>query len=146
MTTETEQFADAVAAAGRAAGAFVGGNPQPYRALWARDADVTIFGGWGDHERGWDEVGPRLEWAAERFVGGDTEQHVLVMASSGDLGYTVSLERGRAHLAGQAEPADMVLRVTHVYRRVDGGWKIVHRHADPLVTKTATEAVLAARA
>jgi ketosteroid isomerase-like protein len=144
MHTDTAtEFAQAVADAGRAASAFVGGDPEPYRSLWARDHDVTIFGGWGDHERGWDEVGPRLDWAAERFVDGSTEQHVLVMASSGDLGYSVALERGRAHLAGQEEPAEMVLRVTHVYRRVDGVWKLVHRHADPLITKTAAAAVLA---
>jgi ketosteroid isomerase-like protein len=142
MGTETE-FAAAVARTGRAAAAFVSGDPAPYRSMWAQDADVTIFGGWGDHERGWEEVGPRLDWAAERFLGGSTQQHVLVMASSGDLGYSVALERGQAHLAGQAEPADMVLRVTHVYRRVDGAWKVVHRHADPLVGKTATAAVLA---
>lgn len=145
MTTKTEDFATAVAEVGRAAGAFVAGDPVPYRSLWSTDPDVTIFGGWGDHERGWDEVAPRLDWAAERFVGGSTEQHVLVMASSGDLGYTVSLEQGRAHLAGQAHPAEMVLRVTHVYRRIDGVWKIVHRHADPLITKTGTAAVLASR-
>jgi len=25
---------------------------------------------------------------------------------------------------------DMTLRVTHIYRRIDGDWKLVHRHAD----------------
>jgi hypothetical protein len=24
----------------------------------------------------------------------------------------------------------MVIRVTHIYRRIDGDWKLVHRHAD----------------
>jgi len=24
----------------------------------------------------------------------------------------------------------MVIRVTHIYRRIDGEWKLVHRHAD----------------
>jgi ketosteroid isomerase-like protein len=24
----------------------------------------------------------------------------------------------------------MVIRVTHIYRRVDNEWKLVHRHAD----------------
>jgi ketosteroid isomerase-like protein len=143
MTDVTEDFAAAVAAVGKAAGAFVAGDPGPYRELWAHSADVTIFGGWGAHERGWDEVGPRIDWAAERFVpGGRTEQQVLVMACSGDLGYTVSLERGQAHVSGESAPAPMELRVTHVYRRIDGVWKIVHRHADPLIAKIPTAAVL----
>lgn len=28
------------------------------------------------------------------------------------------------------EPADYTLRVTHVYRREAGEWRIVHRHGD----------------
>jgi ketosteroid isomerase-like protein len=28
------------------------------------------------------------------------------------------------------EPRTYTLRVTHVYRRADGDWRIVHRHAD----------------
>jgi ketosteroid isomerase-like protein len=142
-TTESEAFATVVAEVGRAAGAFVGGDPQPYRSRWAHGPDVTIFGGWGDHEHGWDQVGPRLDWAAQLFVAGRTEQHVLEMACSGDLGYTVSLERGHAHLVGEDTAAPMVLRVTHVYRRIDGMWRVAHRHADPLTAKTAVDAVLA---
>jgi len=40
------------------------------KALWSHAADVTIFGGWGAYEQGWEQVGPRLDWAAARFRGG----------------------------------------------------------------------------
>jgi ketosteroid isomerase-like protein len=36
----------------------------------------------------------------------------------------------------------MALRVTHIYRIEDGAWKLVHRHADPLINKTAPATVL----
>jgi ketosteroid isomerase-like protein len=144
MTTHgTEDFATAVAEVGRAAGAFAGGDETPYTSRWAHGPDVTIYGAWGDHEHGWDEVGPRLRWAAERFVpGGRTEQEILAMGSSGDLGYTVALERGHVHVVGRADAAPMLLRVTHVYRRIDGVWRIVHRHADPIAAKTPAATVL----
>ena len=53
----------------------------------------------------------------------------LVIASSGDLAYTVGFERSHVSIDGGA-PGDMTLRVTHIYRRIDGDWKLVHRHAD----------------
>ena len=31
---------------------------------------------------------------------------------------------------GQGEPRSYTLRATQVYRREDGEWKVVHRHAD----------------
>jgi ketosteroid isomerase-like protein len=45
------------------------------------------------------------------------------------MGYTVGFERFNHHTEdGGVEP--ITVRVTHVYRREDGEWKIVHRHGD----------------
>ena len=51
------------------------------------------------------------------------------MHESGDLAVTVGMERGTAVVDG-GEPFEMEIRTTHVYRREDGEWKLVHRHAD----------------
>ncbi len=40
------------------------------------------------------------------------------------MAYTLGFERFNASIAGRP------VRVTHIYRREDGEWKIVHRHAD----------------
>jgi ketosteroid isomerase-like protein len=40
-------------------------------------------------------------------------------------------------------PRPWSLRVTQVYRREGGAWKVVHRHADPLVNARAIDQALA---
>ena len=140
-----EDFQRAVEAVYATFGAFGAGDAVPYAALWSRRDDVTIFGAFGAYERGWAEVGPRLDWAASRF-GGDnptTRYEPLAAGSSGDLGYAVGLERSDAvRLAGRDAVGAAVLRVTHLFRREDGAWRIIHRHADPIAAKTALEGIL----
>jgi SnoaL-like domain len=50
---------------------------------------------------------------------------------NGDLAYTVGYEYSEVSRDGGPVNPN-TLRVTHVYRREDGEWKIVHRHADGL--------------
>src|SRR6266704_368512 len=73
--------------------------------------DVTIFGGWGAYEQGWEQVGPRLDWAAERFRGGAVACELLAQGIGGDLAYTAWLERGQVRVAGRDELSPMILRV-----------------------------------
>lgn len=108
---------------------FLSGDPEPYRDLWSHADDITIFGGHGGYERGWDQVGPRLEWAASRFSEGTAQYELISSAVSGDLAYAVGIERGMVKLDG-AEPIEHVLRVTHVFRWEGSAWKVIHRHAD----------------
>ena len=46
----------------------------------------------------------------------------------GDMAYTVGFEHTRATVDGEAR--SYTLRVTQVYRREQGQWKVVHRHAN----------------
>ena len=121
---------------------FVSGDTTLWKELCSRRDDVTIAGGWGDYERGWVEVGPRYDWAAARFAGGEVACDIIATEVSGDLAYTFHIERATVRLAGADEPAPMALRVTHIYRREAGDWKLVHRHADPIMGKRAAETVL----
>ena len=72
---------------------------------------------------------PRSQ-VGSRFTGADAvDLEYLVIASSGGLAYTVGFER--SHVSVDGGPLhDMTLRVTHIYRRIDGHWKLIHRHAD----------------
>lgn len=53
----------------------------------------------------------------------------IVSFESGDLAYTIGFERGEVSVDANAR-ASMTIRVTHIYRRIDGEWYLVHRHAD----------------
>jgi ketosteroid isomerase-like protein len=56
---------------------------------------------------------------------------VIAAVVSGDLAYTVELEHTSVSVDGvPVQP--YTLRVTQVYRREDGEWKVVHRHGDHL--------------
>ncbi|QIG40414.1 nuclear transport factor 2 family protein [Microbacterium sp. 4R-513] len=129
MTTETEAFLAQMVPAQSAADAEIhNGDPLPRIALWSHHDPVSLFGanltvsGWSDVERAFHEVaswfGGSISWDFE----------VLHAQASGDLAYTVAYENSEAITDGVRRKYR--LRVTHLYRREDGVWKIIHRHAD----------------
>jgi len=121
---------------------LVAGDPEPFKALYSHESDVTVFGGFGAYERGWDQVGQNIELAASRFRGGHLEIEPLALGTSGDLAYSVWIERGKVLVEGRDEAGSLVVRVTHIFRREDGTWKLIHRHGDPIVEKIEAAAVL----
>jgi len=44
-------------------------------------------------------------------------------------------------MGGADEAAPVSLRVTTIYRRENDGWRIVHRHADPITGERPVESV-----
>ncbi len=106
------------------------GDVMPRMAMWSTSNPVTLFGAAGPNKSGWDEVSRTFRWVASRFSNCTAYRFELVAAgASGDLAYTVGFEHTSVSIDGvPAEP--YTLRVTHVYRRENGEWKIVHRHGD----------------
>ena len=76
---------------------------------------------------------PRLEWAAARFRGGDTQSENISLIVTPELACSVDLEHERAQLAGMQGTVSVELRVPTIYRREGHQWNVVHRHADRLV-------------
>jgi len=124
---------------------FIRGNVGPWQDHCSHADDVTIIGGWGGFEKGWaEQVEKRYEWAANRFKGAegkiDIENISLVVTD--EMAYSVDIERCHVRLAGTDHVRPMALRVTTIYRSEGGGWKMVHRHADPLLNVQGPETVL----
>ena len=129
MSTETDEFlADMLPKQRAAEQAIHSGDVEPRLALWSRHDPVTLYGaklsgsGWANLEAKFREV---ASWFADSVA---YEFEVVAAGASGDLAYTVGYEHNNVSVDG--EPTTYTLRVTHVYRREDGEWRIVHRHAD----------------
>ena len=105
------------------------GDPGPRLAMWSTRDPVTVLGAVRTAS-GWDEVRQLFRWLGSGFSDCTSYRFELVAAGvSGDLAYTVGYEHITVSMDG-GPVAPVTLRVTHLYRREDGEWKIVHRHAD----------------
>jgi len=80
--------------------------------------------------------------AVRNFKNGRSSLKLIQHYASGDLLVLVLLEEQRADIASHADHP-WSLRVTQVYRREDGAWKLLHRHADPLTRSRSVERALA---
>ena len=122
---------------------FVTGDAGPAMLLFSRRDDVTLANPWGPAAIGWPDVSNTLQAAAGRFRNGRVAAFdIRSRFVSGDLAWCHEIERGQAMLGGRAELEEFVLRVTSIYRREDGQWRIVLRHADPIVAPRPSDATL----
>lgn len=135
MNPDGKEFSSFLQTWEEAQEAFVNGDPSIWKANASHETDATIFGGFGGFEKGWDEVGSRYDWAASQFQPSGATKAVAYLSKgeSGDLAFAVSIERSQVRTGAGAEVRDLALRVTQIFRRENGSWKLLHRHADPMV-------------
>ncbi|MGN7859587.1 YybH family protein [Microbacterium sp. 22303] len=108
------------------------GDPGPRFATWSEIEPVTLFGAWVSAS-GSEEVRQMFRKLGESFSDATSSSVELLAAEvSGDLAYTAHREITSTTVDGR--PRGYVLRVTQVYRREDGAWKVVHRHGDEEIT------------
>jgi ketosteroid isomerase-like protein len=110
--------------------ALVRGDVGPRMEMWSHNDPVTLFAGLGASKSGWAELEPMFRAVARRVSGGrDVTYEVVASDVSGDIAWTVGILRFTAHLDG-GPLTRYTLRLTHLYRREDGDWKVVHEHSD----------------
>ena len=109
---------------------FHNGNPEPNIALWSTTGPVTLFAVRGMREAGTEQLtetfGRVAGWFSEVR---DYQWEPVASGVSGEMAYTVCIERYIASVAG-GPPASAEIRSTRVFRRENGQWRAVHRHAD----------------
>ena len=128
-------FDDAINAFNAAQHHYLNGNPGPAQAVFSRRDDVTLCNPVGPPCRGPENVDRAAAEPSSHLTDGEVSGFDEVSRFvTADLGYLVRIERGQAHIDGSPEPVPYSLRVTMVFRSEGEGWKIAHRHADPITT------------
>jgi ketosteroid isomerase-like protein len=127
MSTEDE-VREASAQFYAALNRMMDGDGAPMADIWSHGAAVTTMHPIGGRQVGWDEVRGSFEQVAGLASGGRAELRDQSIYVAGDVAYEVGVEYGQAKLAG--EQIRIEHRVTNIYRREAGGWKIVHHHTD----------------
>jgi ketosteroid isomerase-like protein len=138
-----ESFTDAISASHSATDRILRGDAGGFKDLYSENGDITLgnpFGGFGQGPEG---VFEQLDRAASYFSDGRaTGFEQIAKAATDELAYTVEIERVEVKVAGGTEPSEWAARVTSVYRREADGWKLIHRHADPRVSRQTADSVL----
>ena len=107
----------------------INGDPQPMMEVWSHGSDASAMHPFGSRSLGWEEVRASWEQAAQEVSDGQVALDEEVVVPMGeDAAYTVGTERGQARIGEELVRVDW--RVTNIYRREGGGWKMVHHHTD----------------
>jgi ketosteroid isomerase-like protein len=129
----TDDIAKLVLLSEQSNAALMQGDIGLYRQLITLTEDFTLMapvGGKPTHGADMTDE----SWAAMgRFFRNGTLEVELVQAyATPDMAVLALIEHGYGEVGGMP-PQDWKLRVTLVYCREAGEWRLAHRHADPLV-------------
>jgi hypothetical protein len=105
------------------------GDSGPVTAAWSQRQEGSTLHPLGGREVGRDQVLATWKQAGPAFSEGRcTVDDLEVIPITEDAAYTIGTERFEGKVGGEQISGEW--RTTNIYRREDGGWKIVHHHAD----------------
>lgn len=118
--------------------ALLRGDVDTYLGLIELADDFTLMSPFGGKPSKGSYTRQRWEELGRFFRNGSLKQEVVQAYGGRDLVVLALIEHGHGEVGGL--PAqDWPLRVTLVYRRDGEQWRLVHRHADPLVRGISLE-------
>ncbi len=123
---------------------FVKGDSKPLQELYSSRDDVTLANPFGPPALGRTDIFETMERAASFYKDGEAMGFdQMARYETSELAYTVEIERYRTRVAEGNELVQFSLRVTTIFRPEDGGWRITHRHADPITSARPVESIIA---
>jgi ketosteroid isomerase-like protein len=122
---------------------IVNGDPSGYVALFADREDITLGNPFGPFGKGRAAVIKALNNASTKYKFGTiTAVDRIAIYGDGKIMCLIETEHGRAKLGTNADFSEIAARVTSVYEKIGNRWKLVHRHADPIMTARPAESML----
>ena len=109
---------------------FFKGNPQPINSLYSKSDEISLAQLSGPFAFGRTQVTETTSRNAMKYREGETTFLTLVKHETSDFAYIFQIERTNAKISGSKKVSSMALRVTSIFRREDGFWKLLHRHVD----------------
>ena len=107
---------------------MLNGDAQPLSDIWSHGPGVTTMHPIGGRQVGWNEVRESWEQVAQGASDGKVELKDQLIRVLGDVAYEVGVECPEFKLGGEKVAGQ--IRVTNIYQREAGAWKMTHHHAD----------------
>lgn len=104
------------------------GDAGPMASAWSHSSAVTALHPIGGQTVGWENVGDSFKQVAGISSGGEVGLNDQRIEVDGNMAYEVGTEKGVGTFAGKQVSIEH--RVTNVYRKEAGAWKMVHHHTD----------------
>jgi len=129
----------------RAGDMIMKGSHEGYAELYSRQDDVTLGNPFGPFARGYEDVLRTLQGAASHYRDGEATGSERVSEHvTPELACFVEVGSYRAKVGGRDDITPVSVRVTSIFRKEDGVWRLVHRHADPITAPRPAESVIQA--
>ena len=107
---------------------MLNGDTGPMAKIWSHSSAATAMHPIGGREIGWPKVEDSFKQVAGLASGGEVGLNDQIVHVDGNIAYELGTEKGVATMAKQRVSIEH--RVTNVYRKEAGAWKIVHHHTD----------------
>lgn len=95
---------------------------------WSHGPTVTAMHPIGGRTMGWDSVRDSFDQVASMAADAKIGLKDQFIQVHGDMAYELGVEHGEFKLAGQRVTIEH--RVTNIYKREAGRWRLVHHHTD----------------
>ena len=105
-----------------------GGDTSLIKEAWAQDENVTAMHPIGVRDVGWKAVIKSFDQVSELASDGKVGLNDQLIRVVGDVAYELGTEYGEFKVAGQKCIIEQ--RVTNIYQKQGGTWKMIHHHAD----------------